>query len=225
MLIVNRYPAAASAVLILAGLALGCASGGVADDQVDDSTPVADEVVPVAVREVTVPAGTVLTVEFLDSLSSETEVAGNTFTARVVEPVLVGGEVAIAAGDEVLGTVIDAVPVKKIGGQASLNLDFNTLRLASGEEVALAAGFVHDGKKQAGKDAATIGGATAGGALLGRIIGHRNGEEADGTAIGAVVGAAVGTAIAASNEGDPVEIPSGTVVAIRSESALTVPVG
>jgi hypothetical protein len=142
---------------------------------------------------VTVPAGTLITVEFVDSVSSETDVAGDTFTARIVEPVVVDGEVALHAGDEVLGKVIEAVPAKKIGGQARLNLDFTALRLASGTEVELSAGFVHDGKNQNPKDAATIG--------------------------------AVGTAIAAANEGDPIEIPRGTVIDIRAVAPLSFPLG
>jgi hypothetical protein len=215
-------------VILAACLGLTLAScGGVSgtepnhDSAADSEAPASTVPEP---RTVTVPSGTVLTVEFLDSVSSETSVTGDAFAARLVDPVTLDGRVVVRAGDEVLGTVVEAVPTKKIGGKASLNLQFTALRLASGHEVPLAARFMMEGKKQTGKDAATIGGATAGGAVLGRIIGHQGDHGEDGTSIGAVVGAAVGTAIAATNERDPVQIPSGTVVGIRIESPVQLPV-
>jgi hypothetical protein len=45
----------------------------------------------------TVPSGTVLMVSFEQTLSSANSQSGERFTARVVEPVLLNGRVAIAA--------------------------------------------------------------------------------------------------------------------------------
>lgn len=211
----------AAVLLAIAGMLLvantvGC-TGGASSDETQTASAEAD-----APEDLTVPAGTVITVEFVDGLSSETSLAGDRFTARLVDSVWVEDREAVRPGDVIVGTVVEAVPTKKIGGKASLNLSFDALR-RSGEDIALSASFVQEGAKQTGKDAATIGGSTAGGALLGRIIGHKQGDEADGTAIGAIVGAAVGTAIAATNEGDPVELPSGVVLDIQLERALIVP--
>lgn len=175
-------------------------------------------------REVTVPAGTVLTVEFDQTLSSARSAAGEGFSARVVDPVSVDGVKVIEPGATVAGKVISAVPSKRIGGRAKLNLEFTSLELPSGGEAPIDASFYAQAKSQTKKDATTIGGATAGGALLGRIIGHNDGKEADGTAIGAVVGAAVGTGIAASNRGQEVTIPAGTTMQIRLDSPVTVSV-
>lgn len=213
----------AIAALALGLSMFGCTGGGPASDAASDTStaPASTAAAPV---ERTVPAGTALTVEFMDSVSSETAQVGDTFAVRVLDPVQIDGVEAVESGDLVIGTVVSAVPTKKIGGKASLELSFDTLRRSSGDDVAVAAYLVEEGKKQTKKDAATIGGITAGGAILGRIIGHQDGKRDDGTKVGAVVGAAVGTAIAATNETDPVEIPSGTVVILRLDAPLTVSV-
>jgi type IV secretory pathway VirB10-like protein len=169
---------------------------------------------------VTVPAGTSFEVEFTQGLASNTSSAGETFRARIVSDVRRDGAVAIPAGSEVLGVVTDAVGARRIGGQAKLTVKFTDLVLPSGSTVPLRASFVEEGKSRAGRDAATIGGSTAGGALLGRIL--SNGSRTRGTIIGALVGAAVGTAIAAKTAGEEVVIPEGSVVSLKLDEPLAV---
>jgi hypothetical protein len=173
-------------------------------------------------RELTVPSGTVLTVEFTETLSSDSSRVGERFRATVLEPIVIDGRTAIDAGSTVVGRVVEAVPSRKIGGKARLGLDFDAVQLGSGEEVRIEATLSSVAKSQTKKDAATIGGATAGGAVLGRIIGHQGGEDADGTAIGAVVGAAIGTGIAASNRGQAALIPAGATAHIELDSPVQV---
>ncbi len=168
--------------------------------------------------DVTVPAGTVLHIAFLDPLSSKTSQVGDAFRTEVKMDVVQDGWVAIPQGSIVTGTVTEAVSLKKIGGQAKLALDFSSLELGSGEVVPVKASFAEQGKSETGKDAATIGGATAGGALLGRVLGNKNKKKA--TIIGAVLGAAAGTVIAAKTEGQEVEIPAGSELTLQ----LTEPV-
>jgi len=92
--------------------------------------------------------------------------------------------------------------------------------LPSGDNTSFRAVLAAAGKKQTSKDAATIGGATAGGALLGRLLDKKHGTK--GTLIGAVVGAAVGTAIASQNEGDPVTLDPGAVIGLTLEEPVYV---
>ena len=159
--------------------------------------------------EVTVPASTGLEVEFLVGISSEEALVGDAVETLVVNDVTQDGRVAIPAGSIVAGQVIEVQPAKKIGGRARLVLDFDTLRLTSGDEIAIRSSIEYVGKKQTGKDAATIGGSAAGGAILGRVLG---GDDKDkGTVLGAVVGAAIGTAVAARNKTDPVLIEAGQI--------------
>ena len=168
----------------------------------------------------TVSSGTLFDIEILDPLSSETSVVGDRFRARLVGDMLADGEVAVPAGSVIHGLVTEVRPAKKIGGQAMLAVDFDTLELPSGDSTAFRAALAQAGQKQTKKDAATIGGATAGGALLGRLLDKKHGTK--GTLIGAVVGAAVGTAIASQNEGDPVTLDAGTVIGLTLEEPVHV---
>jgi len=160
---------------------------------------------------VTVPAGTLIDVAFLDALSTAETMVGDSFRTRVINDVLYDGVVVIPAGSVVVGTVTEAVSAndKRFGGQARLAMEFNEVQLTSGRYATMSASLLEAGKSQKKKDALTIGGATAGGALLGRIL--KRDDEAKGTLIGAVVGAAAGTAIAAKNKGEELLIPIDTV--------------
>jgi hypothetical protein len=72
------------------------------------------------------------------------------------------------------------------------------------------------GESQNKRDAAIIGGAATGGALLGRIFG----SDSDDTVLGALVGGAIGTGIAARNKGQEVTLPAGTTIEIHLDSPL-----
>jgi hypothetical protein len=161
-----------------------------------------------------VPAGTVLLVSFAQALSSASSEPGDRFTARVAEPVLLNGRVAIAAGSTITGRVVAVQPAAKLGGRAQLNLEFATLRDASGRESPIAASFHGQGKSQTKKDAATIGGAAVGGAILGRAIG----KDRKATVLGALVGGAIGTGIAAKNGREEVTLPEGIAIEIQLDS-------
>ena len=167
---------------------------------------------------VTVPAGAAFEVELTQELASNTSSVGQTFRSRLVSDVRLDGMIAIPAGSEVLGVVTEAVGARRIGGHARLTVKFTDLVLPSGSTVPLRASFLEEGKSRAGRDAATIGGSTAGGALLGRILS----SSGRGTVLGALVGAAVGTAIAAKAAGEEVVIPEGSVVKLKLDAPLDV---
>lgn len=174
---------------------------------------------------VTVPAGIILDVSFMEDLSSKTNSVGDTFSAQVINDVVLGRDVVFPAGSMVIGTVTQAKSLdKKIGGKAELALDFSEVELPSGETVAIRASFAEAGKSETAKDTATIGGATAGGALLGKILRKDKKNEDKATVIGAVLGAAVGTVIAAKTEGEEVHIPAGTQISLQLTEPAKVPI-
>src|SRR5262249_20192456 len=145
-------------------------------------------------------------------LSSATNKVGDTFRARITEDVYEGDQLAIPAGAEIVGEVTQAEPLRrKIGGKAVLGLRFTDLVLPSGETVPINASLRQEGENKGKRDAATIGGATAGGAILGRIL---SGGGDKGTVLGALLGAVAGAAIAAHRPGEEVVIPEGTVLGI-----------
>jgi type IV secretory pathway VirB10-like protein len=184
--------------------------------------PAAPEPEEVRLEPVRVPAGTVLEVEMLDTISSENSHPGDTFRARVSGSVRSDGRVAIPSGSEVMGEVTEAVPLRKIGGQARLAVRFTDLVLPDGSTVPIDASFVQSGRNETGKDAATIGGGAAAGAVLGRVLGK--GNRSKGSVIGAIIGAAAGAVIASRTPGEEVVIPEGTVVSLRLDEAVNVQV-
>jgi len=184
--------------------------------------PIEPEREPVARTVVlTLPAATAIEFEFDDALSSETSFEGDRFRASVTRDVLGEGHVAIPAGSRLRGIVTSVVPEKKIGGQARLALSFDRLELPWGEAMSIQATLDVEGEPQKKKDAATIGGAAAGGAVLGRVLSNKKGK---GTAIGAILGAAVGAAVASENAGDPVVIEPGMLGELLLEAPLEVAV-
>ena len=172
------------------------------------------------IATLSLPATTELEIELLDEVASGTSMAGDAVSAVVLRDVLQDGLVAIPAGSRVLGTVDSVVAERKIAGQARLSIVFDEIALISGESLAIQAFVEAEGQNQKKKDAATIGGSAAGGAILGRILSKD--DKTEGTVIGAVVGAAVGTAVASKNRNDPVVIEAGTVLIVQLDLPVEV---
>lgn len=170
-----------------------------------------------APEPVTVPAGTLVPVRFLDTLSSHGSVAGQAFQAEVVQDIAVDGRTVIPAGARILGTVTEARP-PKIGGRARLSLDFDTLDI-DGTSYPISAAFAQRGRSETPKDAAIIGGSTLGGAILGEAV-----DEGEGTVVGAVVGGIAGALGAKKTKGKPVVVSAGSTMSLQLESPVTVEV-
>jgi hypothetical protein len=171
--------------------------------------------------EKTLPTGTPLAVELLDTVSSASSSAGDAVAARVTEDVVVDHQVIIPAGATVNGQVVEARGLKKIGGRALLRVVFESVDLP-GDDAAIHASWAREGKSETKKDVATIGGATAGGALLGRVLSDNH--KGRGTTIGALVGGAAGTAIAAGTHGEEIVLVTGTRLNLRLDRSVSVKV-
>jgi hypothetical protein len=167
---------------------------------------------------VTLPAATPLEVELITPLSSDESLIGDIVEAQVARDVVRDGLVAIPAGSRLSGTVSDVAAAKKIGGQARLSVDFDRLTTLDGQTVYVSAPLDGVARSQKKKDAATIGGSAAGGALLGRVLSKD--DRSKGTVLGAIVGAAVGTAVAANNKADAVVFEPGTVAEVLLASPV-----
>jgi len=166
---------------------------------------------------ITVPAGTMVSVEMTQTLSSHTNEPGQAFMTHVIQDVAAEGRVAIEAGSRIFGRVLEAHPANKIGGRAILSVEFNSLELTNGARRPFHAEFAELGKSQRGKDAAIIGGGVIGGAILGEAV-----DEGEGTKIGAIVGGLAGTFAAKKTKGKPVELPAGSVVTLQTTQPVSV---
>jgi hypothetical protein len=97
-----------------------------------------------------------------------------------------------------------------------MNLEFSSLKFSSSPAIPISASFHGQAESQTKKDTVTIGGAAAGGAVVGRVLG----DESEDTVLGALVGGAIGTAIAARNRGEEVVLPEGIAVEIHLDAPI-----
>jgi hypothetical protein len=170
-----------------------------------------------AAAERTVPVGTAIPVSFETTVSSATSRPEDKVLARVRQDVRVGGAVAIPAGSELRGHVISARRSGKVKGRAYLSLSFTDLSVGgktykiAARRVAVLAPATH------GRDAKIIGGATAGGAVVGAVAKGKK-----GAAVGGLVGAGAGTGVVLTNRGKEVTLPAGSRWRIRLVRPLVV---
>jgi hypothetical protein len=172
-----------------------------------------------AVREMTIPAGTHLTVALDTSIGSATSRAEQPVHAHLTRPVVVGGQTALAEGSAVSGVVTDATRSAKVKGLAHLAVRFDSVSPRGQDdryriETAAVARTAQATKK---KDALTIGAPAAGGALIGGLIGGKK-----GALIGTAAGGGGGTAVVLSTRGKEVQLPKGTALTLRLTQPLTV---
>ena len=197
------------------------------DDETAVETPAAASAAPTSAsapvekpkpQPVVIPAGTVLTVRIVDSLSSKSSQPGQTFSATLAQPVSVGGKTALPAGSKVVGTVVAAKAKGKFKGEGQLDLtltsisvgpqtyDIKTLLLSSTE------------KGKGKRTAVATGGGAAGGALIGGLAGGGK-----GAAIGALAGAGAGLAGGALTGNKQIEIPAESALSFTLSAPLTLP--
>ena len=167
---------------------------------------------------VTVPEGTVLNVRLIDGLSSETNKTGETFRATLDTPV-VGDDnkVAIPAGSQVEGRIVDAKPSTHFSGNSNLALDLTRV-MVDGKSYDIA---TTQWEKKGGARGKGTAGTIAGGAALGALIGGLAGG-GKGAAIGAGAGAGAGTVERGVTHGEAIKLPPETSLQFRTTNAVTV---
>ena len=150
-------------------------------------------------QTVTVPAGTALKVKLETTLSTFSNKAGDPFSGRVMEAVLLDGKTVIPAGATVEGRVTKVSEPRRIAGKPTIGLFPETLVLPNGNHFMLNAPVVDtnlghgtdvnnegqfkgDGHDR--RDLAEVGIGTGGGMLIGGLIGG-----GPGVLIGGAVGA------------------------------------
>jgi hypothetical protein len=167
-------------------------------------------------RSVTIPAGTRLGVRLDSGVSSTTSRAEDTVEATLIRPLSLAGKEVLPSGSHLKGVVVAAAPAGKVKGRARLAIRFRTLSV-DGESYPIVAQVSRVAPATKGKDAKNIGLPAAGGAVVGGIIGGKK-----GAAIGAAAGGGAGTAVVLSTSGEEVDLPKGSIIALRLQKAVKV---
>lgn len=152
----------------------------------------------------TVPAGTKIPLQLINSVSTRTAAVGDRVYLQTVFPILSGGRIVIPPGSYVTGTVTEVRRGGKVKGRAELYLRFDSLTLPNGVTRDFRAG-VHsvdatnpgrvdrtegkvEGESNKSGDAVKVGEAAGWGTMIGGVA-TRSGK---GAGIGAAAGAAAG---------------------------------
>ena len=174
---------------------------------------------PPAFVEVTVPAGTELSIELLNDLSSETATVETAVRGRLRRAVEAEGRTVLPAGATMTGAVTEVVRPGKVKGRASLSLQFTHVTV-NGERSPLATRPITvEGESSTKSDAAKIGIGAGAGAVVGGILGGGS-----GAAAGAAIGGGAGTAAVLATRGKDVVLASGTALSTALSAAKTVEV-
>ena len=164
-----------------------------------------------------VPAGTTLTVRLGQAVGSKISQAGQSFSGTVASAVVIDGRTAIPAGATVTGTVVDAKPLGRFAGGASLSLKLSSVNL-HGSDRSIQTSAVSETEKGKGKRTAVLAG---GGAAVGALIGGLAGG-GKGAGIGALAGGGAGTGGAAFTGNKEIVLPAESALSFTLAQSLEV---
>jgi hypothetical protein len=174
-----------------------------------------------AVRQVTVPAGTVLRLRVSRGFGSDISRVEDQVSATLASPVVVGGRTVLGQGSLASGYVSQAIRPGKVKGRGRVAVRFTRItpaghdgpyRMQTRSWVAVAPAT----KKQ---DALKIGLPAGGGAIVGGIVGGKK-----GAGVGALAGGGAGTAVVLTTRGKDVRVGRGALLSVRLTAPLTIDV-
>ncbi len=205
-----------SAVALAVVLATsGCASMRGGQEGAVGTTGTTTPTGPVQVggsEEGVVPVGQELDVRLQQALSSATATVEQRFQTTTVVDLKRGEQVLVPAGATVRGFVSAVQPAGRLDRSGSLTLSFDQIVVNGRQHPirALATQVYESGgiREEGGK----VGTAGAVGAIVGGILGGLK-----GALLGAVVG---GGGVIAATEGKDIELPAGSIIRIRLDTAL-----
>jgi hypothetical protein len=172
---------------------------------------------PVPVN-VTIPAGTALTIRIDQRISVKHSHAGERFTGEIVEPLLAGDNSVLVPKGALVGGVIDVSHRRgHFKGRSLLELRLTSLT-ANGTKYLLTTRDLSESKKGKGKRSTAL---IAGGTGLGMIVGGVT-TGGVGVVVGGLVGGGVGTAVAGLTGNRDIDIPAESIVRFKLAEDLVV---
>jgi len=172
------------------------------------------------VREITLPAGTVLPVALETSVGSDISRVEQPVQGRLRRAVVLHGVEVLPAGTAVSGHVTAARRPGKVKGRGYVAMRFTQVDAPGpGTAPITTAPVSRLAPATKEKDAVKILGPAAAGAVIGRLAGGK-----DAAAKGAAIGGAAGTGYVLSTRGKDVRIGKGASLAVKLTKPLTVKV-
>jgi hypothetical protein len=139
-----------------------------------------------------------------NTLSTERNFKGDTFSTTLDEPLTADGYVIAEKGAEVEGRIVRSERAGRVEGVSDLAVELVRLHTSDGQKLSIATNL-HEvqGARSRGSDAKKVGAAAGIGGIIGAIAGGGK-----GAAIGAGVGAGAGGGTVLATRGKDALIPS-----------------
>lgn len=164
----------------------------------------------------TVLAGTPIAVRMVDSLDTSKTQTGALFTATLDSNLEANGIVVARKGATVHGKVTKSSNARRLTGKSELQLELTNIVINGAAQPISTSGFQQKGKSEGAQTAKKV----LGGAGLGAAIGAISGDAGKGAAIGATAG----LGIAMVKKGEPIRVPSETLLEFSLKQPTTLPV-
>lgn len=171
-------------------------------------------------REVTIPAGTALTLVLTNSIASDTSAVEDAVTGELTVPIVIDGRDALPAGTRLSGVVTAVDDANRVRGRAMIAFRFTSLRNGDATYKLQTNPQSHVAPATKGEDATKIGIGAGAGAVIGGILGGKK-----GAGEGAAIGGGAGTGVVLATKGREVRLGPGTNVTTHLTAPLTVSVG
>jgi hypothetical protein len=143
----------------------------------------------------------------IDAVGTDTNKAGDTFSASLADPVVVDGKTVLPKNTKVRGRIETLDEPGRVKGKAAISLVLTQV-VRNGKTYAIATHpFTAQAEPETKKNALKVGGGAALGAIVGAIAGGKK-----GAAVGAAVGGGAGTTAVLVTKGDQMKIDSETKI-------------
>jgi hypothetical protein len=166
---------------------------------------------------ITIPAGTEITVRMIDGVDSEVNQIGETFRGSLDEPIVVNGQTIAPRGGDVTAKLTEVAQAGRIQGRSEIALVLLDITINGQKHEVTTAEVSEAGSSRGQQTATRVGAGAAIGAVIGAIAGGGG-----GAARGAAAGAGAGTAIQVLTKGDKVQIPSEARLVFTLQNPLTI---
>ena len=170
-------------------------------------------------REITIPAGTALSLSLDDRVGSAISRVDDRVRAHLTRPVIVDGVTAVPERSELSGAVVEVLRSARVKGRARIAIRFDTLRAANGADTYAirTPAIIRTTPGTLRKDALKVGIPAAAGAVLGGAFGGRK-----GALIGTAVGGGAGAGYVMSSRGPEIAINKGALLSVKLLDAVKV---
>jgi BON domain len=183
-----------------------------------DNTPAAATTpAPPSSKKLIIDQGTQIAVRLIDPIDTSKNQTGDTFHATLNAPLTSDGEVAVPAGTELTGHIVDLKNASKFSGQSLIVLQLDSVSSGSQIYNLHTDQYRKEGSSRGKNTAEKVGG----GAVLGSIIGAIAGG-GKGAAIGGAAGAGAGGGVQAAGKSQEIKLPSETVLNFVLQEPITV---